>query len=113
MKHTNKIIKPFDYTPSHATDITKTFARVRKQVALDAEKVKSELPPAEQLAVDQFVALKEKWAPTLTHLTLSELLKYRHDPVSPELLDAMWKMLDTCEEAIEGHKDGKAMWGRT
>ena len=38
MKHTDKIDMRFKYTPSRLTDVAKTFARVRKQMA-EAAKV--------------------------------------------------------------------------
>jgi len=44
MKHTDKINMDFKYTPSCLTDVSKTFARVRKQMAeteLKAQKVQS------------------------------------------------------------------------
>ena len=36
MKHIDKIDMRFKYTPSRLTDVAKTFARVRKQMAEDA-----------------------------------------------------------------------------
>jgi hypothetical protein len=33
MKHADKIDMSFKYTPSRLTDVAKTFARVRKQMA--------------------------------------------------------------------------------
>ena len=37
MKHADKIDMSFKYTPSRLTDVAKTFARVRKQMAEDAK----------------------------------------------------------------------------
>ncbi len=37
MKHIDKIDMRFKYTPSRMTDVAKTFARVRKQMAGDAK----------------------------------------------------------------------------
>jgi hypothetical protein len=43
---------------------------------------------------------------TLTHLTIDELLRYRHDPVTPELLEAMWIMLERVyNEQLESAHD--------
>ena len=39
MKHADKIDMSFKYTPSRLTDVSKTFARIRKQ---KAEAVKAE-----------------------------------------------------------------------
>lgn len=40
MKHADKIDTTFKYTPSRLTDISKTFARIRKQMAEKAEQAK-------------------------------------------------------------------------
>ena len=37
MKHADKIDMAFKYTPSRLTDVTKTFARIRKQMAESAK----------------------------------------------------------------------------
>ena len=37
MKHADKIDMRFKYTPSRLTDVAKTFARVRKQMAETAK----------------------------------------------------------------------------
>ena len=37
MKHADKIDMSFKYTPSRLTDVAKTFARIRKQMAEDAK----------------------------------------------------------------------------
>ena len=37
MKHIDKIDMRFKYTPSRLTDVAKTFARIRKQMAEDAK----------------------------------------------------------------------------
>ena len=43
MKHADKIDMAFKYTPSRLTDVAKTFARVRKQMA-EAAKVEQARP---------------------------------------------------------------------
>ena len=41
MKHTNKIKIDFAYVPSRATDVAKTFARIRRQMAEKAQAEKA------------------------------------------------------------------------
>ena len=43
MKHIDKIDMRFKYTPSRLTDVAKTFARIRKQMA-EAEKAEQARP---------------------------------------------------------------------
>ena len=43
MKHADKIDMTFKYTPSRLTDVSKTFARIRKQMA-EAAKVEQAKP---------------------------------------------------------------------
>jgi hypothetical protein len=43
MKHIDKIDMRFKYTPSRLTDVAKTFARIRKQMA-EAAKVEQAKP---------------------------------------------------------------------
>ena len=43
MKHADKIDMTFKYTPARLTDVAKTFARIRKQMA-EAEKAEQAKP---------------------------------------------------------------------